>query len=54
MEYDPEANALYVKFSDKKVSRTEELKPGIILDFDRKCQNSTVGSGLEVAGRRLR
>jgi uncharacterized protein YuzE len=33
-EYDPEANALYVKFSDDKIERTEELRPGIILDFD--------------------
>ncbi len=32
--YDPEANALYVKFSDEKIERTEELKPGIVLDFD--------------------
>lgn len=33
-QYDPEANALYVKFSDDKIDRTEELRPGIILDFD--------------------
>ncbi len=33
-KYDPEANALYVKFSDEKIERTEELRPGIILDFD--------------------
>jgi uncharacterized protein YuzE len=35
-EYDPEANALYVKFSDEKIERTEELRPGIILDFDNR------------------
>jgi uncharacterized protein YuzE len=35
-KYDPEANALYVKFSDDKVERTEELRPGIILDFDSR------------------
>ena len=35
-EYDPEANALYVKFSDDKIERTEELRPGIILDFDSR------------------
>ena len=33
-EYDPEANALYVRFSDDKIEKTEELRPGIILDFD--------------------
>lgn len=32
--YDKEANALYVNFSDEKVASTEELRPGIILDFD--------------------
>ncbi len=35
-KYDPEANALYVKFSDDKIVRTEELRPGIILDFDSR------------------
>ena len=35
-EYDPEANALYVKFSDDTVDRTEELRPGIIIDFDSR------------------
>lgn len=35
-EYDPEANALYVRFSDDRVERTEELRPGIMLDFDSK------------------
>jgi uncharacterized protein YuzE len=35
-EYDPEANALYVIFSDEKIERTEELRPGIILDFDSR------------------
>ena len=34
--YDNEANALYVKFSDDKIERTEELRPGIILDFDSR------------------
>ena len=33
--YDHEANALYVQFSNKAVERTEELRPGINLDFDR-------------------
>ena len=35
-KYDPEANALYVKFSNDKIERTEELRPGIILDFDSR------------------
>jgi uncharacterized protein YuzE len=34
--YDPDANALYVKFSDEKIEKTQELSPGIILDFDKR------------------
>jgi uncharacterized protein YuzE len=33
--YDDDANALYVQFSEEKVASTEELRPGIILDFDK-------------------
>jgi uncharacterized protein YuzE len=35
-EYDPDANALYVRFSEDKVDRTEELRPGVIVDFDSR------------------
>ena len=35
-EYDPEANALYVKFSDDEIDRTEELRPGLNVDFDSR------------------
>ena len=34
--YDNEANALYVKFSNETVAKTEELRPGMILDFDSR------------------
>ena len=33
--YDRDANALYVKFSDATVAGTEELRPGLIVDFDK-------------------
>ncbi|MFO1032904.1 MAG: DUF2283 domain-containing protein [Hyphomicrobiales bacterium] len=36
MSHEPEANALHVKFSDGSIERAEELKPGIILDFDTR------------------
>lgn len=35
-EYDPEANAIYVRFSDEQVDHTEEIKPGIIMDYDAR------------------
>lgn len=32
--YDAEADALYVRFTDTKVSESEEVRPGIVFDFD--------------------
>ena len=34
--YDRDANAIYVKFSDAMVAGTEELRPGLIVDFDKE------------------
>ncbi|MPR11848.1 DUF2283 domain-containing protein [Microvirga tunisiensis] len=32
--YDAEADALYVRFTEAKVSESEEVRPGIVFDFD--------------------
>lgn len=32
--YDSDADALYVRFSDGRVEESEEVAPGVILDFD--------------------
>lgn len=32
--YDPEADALYVRFADTPVIESEEVRPGIVFDFD--------------------
>jgi uncharacterized protein YuzE len=32
--YDPEADALYVRFSDADVAESEEVSDGVVLDFD--------------------
>ena len=32
--YDPEADALYVRFADAEIVESETVAPGIILDFD--------------------
>lgn len=34
LKYDPEANALYVRFSVGEVVESEEVSPGVILDYD--------------------
>ena len=32
--YDKEIDALYVRFADAPVSESEEVRPGIVFDFD--------------------
>ncbi len=32
--YDPEADALYVRFADAPVIESEEVRPGFVLDYD--------------------
>jgi len=32
--YDPEADALYVRFADSPVVESEEVANGVVLDFD--------------------
>lgn len=34
LKYDPEANALYVRFSAGAIVESEEVSPGVILDYD--------------------
>ena len=38
---DKEADALYMRLSDTRIHYTEEVKPGVILDYDE--QNNLVG-----------
>lgn len=33
-EYEPEADALYVRLNTSKIIESEEIQPGIVLDFD--------------------
>ncbi len=32
--YDPEADALYVRFADAAIIESEEVRPGFVLDYD--------------------
>ncbi len=34
IEYEPEVDALYVRLSDSKFVESEQVQPGIVLDFD--------------------
>ncbi len=35
LDYDKEVDALYIQFLNEKASETEELEPGIIVDFTK-------------------
>lgn len=35
LEYDPTADALYVYLNDQPIINSEQIKPGIILDYDK-------------------
>jgi uncharacterized protein YuzE len=34
VEYDPEANAAYIRFSSEAILESEEVSAGIVLDYD--------------------
>ena len=34
IEYDPAADALYVRLGEAKIIESEQVQPGVILDFD--------------------
>lgn len=50
-EYDPEANAAYIRFSSEKVLESEEVSEGIILDYD--TEGRIVGMEVLEARRNL-
>jgi uncharacterized protein YuzE len=41
LEYDPQADAAYISLVDVEVVDSEEVKPGIVVDYD--AQNRIVG-----------
>jgi uncharacterized protein YuzE len=34
LHYDPSVDALYLRFADAAVKESEEVRPGIVLDYD--------------------
>jgi uncharacterized protein YuzE len=38
IRYDEKVDALYLRLDDSKVVESEEVKPGIVLDFNAKKQ----------------
>ncbi len=50
-EYFPDSDMLYIKLTDASSADSEEIAPGIVLDFDE--QNQVVGVEIEDAGKRI-
>lgn len=46
LRVDPEADALYLRLDDSRIVESEEVAPGVVLDFNQ--QNQVVG--VEILG----
>lgn len=51
IHYDERADALYLRLDDSKIVDSEEVKPGIVLDFN--AENEVVGIEVLDLGRRV-
>jgi uncharacterized protein YuzE len=52
IEYDKEADALYLGLREAAVARSEEIEEGVVVDFDE--ENHIVGLEVLDVSRRLR
>ena len=41
-DYDPEVDALYIRLNEATIVESEEVQPGIILDFDESGKVAAV------------
>ena len=46
VHFDPEADAIYVRLDDSAIIESEEVRPGVVLDFDANDQVV----GIEILG----
>lgn len=51
LEYDPEADAAYIRFSSERIEESEEVSAGIVLDYD--AEGHIVGMEVLHARRNL-
>lgn len=51
VHFDQESDALYFRLDDSRIVQSEEVKPGIVLDFNE--QNQVVGVEILGAGKRV-
>ena len=51
VHFDQKSDALYFRLDDSKIMESEEVKPGIVLDFNDK--NQVVGIEILGVGKRV-
>lgn len=51
VHFDKESDAIYFRLDDSKIVESEEVKPGIVLDFNE--HNQVVGFEILNAGKRV-
>jgi len=51
VKYDKETDVLYITFSKNKIKESDEDKPGIVIDYDKK--GSIVGIEILDASRKM-
>ena len=51
VHFDQESDAIYLRLDDSKIVESEEVKPGIVLDFNE--HNQVVGVEILNAGKRV-
>ena len=52
IEFDQVADALYVQLTEGEIEKTEEIKPGVILDYD--ANGNVLGVELLYVSRRAK
>lgn len=50
--YDPEVDALAIKWRDTPIEESDELEPGVILDYD--TDGNVVGIGILKASQQIK
>lgn len=51
VRYDAEVDALYIRFNDAQIMESDEVEPGVILDYD--ATGNLVGMELLNASKRV-
>ena len=51
VRFDPQSDTLYIRLDEAEIVESEEVSPGIVLDFD--AENRVVGFEMLDVGKRL-